>query len=430
MQNHLVSLAAAARKLILLLGVFACVPVAAEAPVKTIYTEKGKIYSAAGEQIVLRGFNEMFVWSQDKTGARWIPEMAQTGANSVRLVWDKDYPKTADLIALIERSIAHKMIAIPECHNATGKWGKDLDACVNFWNNPQLINAIQNNSRWTILNIANEAGDHAISNEEFVRYYTQAIHSLRAWGYTVPIMIDASSWGQNLAQLLATGPQLQQQDPLNNIIFSVHSYWSAADAIANYEKVARAAEQQGIAMIVGEGPSVTRVGQCDDPQPLPYLEGMKILQEHQVGWLNWSWGGMKNGDCDDFRYFDITREGRFGDWQHQPGANIVAHSAYSVMQTSTRPASFYPNKSISVSGVYIYADKQTVSVGDSTQLHILIAPSNASNQQYSLRLTGAKNAISLDRTNNRITALAPGKIDIEAVTHDGNLRWSTSIDVR
>ena len=48
------------------------------------------LFSAAGEKVILRGVNEMFVWSNDKSGIRLLPEIAQTGANCVRLVWTEE----------------------------------------------------------------------------------------------------------------------------------------------------------------------------------------------------------------------------------------------------------------------------------------------------------------------------------------------------
>jgi len=394
----------------------------------TIYVDGGGIFTAAAEPLVMRGFNEMFVWSNDKTGERWLPEMGKTGANSVRLVWDHQFPKD-ELVRLIENAIDHKMVAIPECHNATGKWGDALQACVDFWNNPVLLEAIERNRRWTILNIANEAGDHSISDEDFLATYSAAIQALRGWGYTVPIMIDASLWGQNVDQLLRVGPALLKADPLANVIFSTHSYWSADAAIANYKKVAVEAKKLGIAMIVGEGPSVTRVGQCDDPKPLPYLDGMKILEEHQAGWLNWSWGGMKNGDCDDFRYFDITRDGIFGDWWHEPGAQIVALSPYSVMQTSQRPASFYADGKVTVSGVYLHVNHVELKVGQVSEYQVILAPVNAKNKKFKLTLSGDPGVIKLDEKRQQLKALKPGKARLSAVAKDTSISWSVDLHI-
>ena len=42
--------------------------------------EDNKIFTACGEELVMRGVNEMFIWSQDKTGVTTLPEIAKTGA--------------------------------------------------------------------------------------------------------------------------------------------------------------------------------------------------------------------------------------------------------------------------------------------------------------------------------------------------------------
>lgn len=393
----------------------------------TLYVDDGNIYTAAGEKFVMRGFNEMFVWSDDRTGEKYLPEMAQSGANSVRLVWDHKANDMPGLRTLIENSIEHKMVAIPECHSATGKWGEALQKCIDFWNHPELIKTIEDNKRWAIVNIANEAGDHNVTDEQFSQVYKEAIISLREWGYTVPIMIDAAGWGQNVDQLLRVAPALQEHDPLKNLIFSTHSYWGPEEASANYHKVANAAEEQGVAMIVGEGPSVTRVGQCDDPKPLPYEEGMRILEEHEAGWLNWSWGGMKNGDCDDYLYFDIAKNGQFGHWWHTPGADIVALSSYGVMQTSERPPSFFPEGVIPVSGIYLHVEQLELAVGQQTDFQVIVAPVNAANKGYSLEISGDVDSFELNKSNNTLRALAPGEVTLRAVTEDGKLVWSQSL---
>jgi mannan endo-1,4-beta-mannosidase len=242
-------------------------------------------------------------------------------------------------------------------------------------------------------------------------------------------MIDASLWGQNVDQLLRVGPALLKHDPLGNVIFSTHSYWAHEQATDNYYKVAKKSKELGIAMIVGEGPSVTRVGQCDNPSPLPYLEGMKILQEHQIGWLNWSWGGMKNGDCDNFRYFDITKEGIFGQWWHQPGANIVALSPYSVMQTSHRPKSFFHDGNVKLSGIYINLEKTLLNRNEKTQFTVITAPANATNKKYTLGIDGNNGVIKLNEQSGQITALKSGKATITAKADDSGISWTTEIIV-
>ena len=97
----------------------------------TMYVNGRYLYSAAGEKVILRGMNEMYVWSSDQTGAWSLGEIAKTGANSVRLVWTEAYGNKTQLATLIKNCVDNKMIAIPESHDATGEWPK-LDVCINF----------------------------------------------------------------------------------------------------------------------------------------------------------------------------------------------------------------------------------------------------------------------------------------------------------
>jgi mannan endo-1,4-beta-mannosidase len=396
----------------------------------TIHVDaQGAIHTAAGERLVMRGLNEMFVWSNDPLGKTLIPQIDQTGSNALRLVWDHKVGTKADLLKLIDATIARKMVAIPECHNATGKWGEALQGCINFWNDPALIKGIEAQRRWTILNIANEAGDGKITDEDFLATYGAAVESLRRWGYTVPLMIDAAGWGQNIEQLLRVAPALLKRDPLRNLIFSAHSYWPADKALDHYRAAAGAAKALGVAVVVGEGPSVTRVGQCDDPKPLPYLEGMQILHEAGVGWLNWSWGGWPNGDCNNFKYFDIAEGGVFGKWPHEPGAQIVALSPFGLMQSSARPASFYADGIVRPSGVYVHVAKPALNVGETTAVTTLVAPANARNKAYSLKLSD-EGIARFDLDGRRLTALKPGKARLTATTHDGALSFSAEVEVK
>ncbi|WP_020208439.1 cellulase family glycosylhydrolase [Gilvimarinus chinensis] len=410
-----------------LLGLLTCA--ATVLAQETIYVDDGKIKTASGEILVMRGFNEMFVWSTDPTGERLIPEIAQSGANTLRLVWSYKNANTDDLESLVNRTVEHKMVPVVECHDATGKWGEELQKCVDFWKDPVVFETIESQKRWAILNIANEAGAHDINDQEFVKTYKKAISELRQRGYTVPIMVDAAVWGQDISQLIRTAPQLIEHDPLHNIIFSAHSYWPQEQALENYRLAAASASQHSIALIIGEGPSVTRVGQCENPKPLPYLEGMEILQNADIGWLNWSWGGMKNGDCDQYLYFDISEQGRFGRWTHEPGAQIVAMSPNSVMQTSKRPASFYPDGKVDVSGVYLHLENATVEVGETARYTALIAPVNAHNKNYSVVWSGDEETLLINSRDGTVTGKRPGQGELILTSEMGNLSWSVPVTV-
>ena len=95
-----------------------------------------------------------------------------------------------------------------------------------------------------------------------------------------------------------------------------------------------------------------------------------------------------------------------------------------------RPASFYSDEKIATSGIYAHLEKTIIRVGESTTLHVLVAPINASNSDYSISITGDKQAIKLDQHNQIITGLTTGSARITATTQGGDISWSTKIYVK
>src|SRR5262245_22790445 len=51
----------------------------------TYYVKAGKLYDPCGEQVILRGVNQLAQYI-DEAGAS-MPEIAKTGANAVRIFW-------------------------------------------------------------------------------------------------------------------------------------------------------------------------------------------------------------------------------------------------------------------------------------------------------------------------------------------------------
>jgi hypothetical protein len=387
----------------------------------TMYVEGRHLYTAAGEKVILRGVNEMFVWSDDPSGIRFIPEIAKTGANCVRLVWTEEYGQKEQLVELMERTIAHRMIAMPECHSATGAWDL-LDICINFWKDPVLREGIQRNRRWTLLNIGNEVGDGSVTAQQFSSEYKRAIDSLRSWGYTVPLVIDASTWGQNVDIIFSTWKEIQEHDPLHNILFSVHSYWSSTD---NYQRVATESINKGLPVFIGEGPSPTAYPNCTI---LDYAEGLEVAGQNEIGWLSWSWGGMPNGHC--VPNFDHTYDGIFGQWRTPYAEEMMVGHPFSLMRSAERPFSFYPNDSVEVSGIYLGPDITQMTVGDTLQTEVLVAPVNAVNPGYMIDITGDSEAVSLDPASGMLVARSAGIVLLEAVSMDNSsIRFTREIEV-
>lgn len=301
----------------------------------TMYTDRGRILTAAGEPVILRGVNEMFAWAEDPGGAHVIGEIAKTGANALRIVTTVETDPAA-LDAAIGRSIDHGMIPIPECHSATGRWDR-LPVCVDYWTRPDVADVLRRHERWVLLNIANEAGDSAVTADQFVDGYRAAIDRLRSAGLRVPLVIDGANWGRDHRVLLDRWPVLNRHDPLHRVIASTHTYWVGAQEARkdHYRQIIETVRGGEIPFIIGEGPTPSGW----DCSPSPYEWAMTELHRAGIGWLAWSWGAVSNGDCDDPNRYDMTRDGVFGHWETDAGRSLAVGHPASIRYTSRRPCS-------------------------------------------------------------------------------------------
>lgn len=293
------------------------------------------LFDANGEQVVLRGINEMFIWSDDPTGDTLMTEIAQTGANSVRILWlsdEEDSIATAEnLDKVIQNAINNGMFPMPELHGATGDFEK-LQSQVDYWVRPDVVEVLKKHEPHLLLNIANECGGHEVTAPEFLEGYQKAILRIRETGLKCPLVIDASGWGQDLDILLETGPTLLEYDTEGNLLFSVHIWWPADDGSTNrIKKELQKAVDMDLPLIVGEFAPMG-VG-CKEW--IDYNTIMNECQKHKIGWLAWSWGDVPNGDCS---LMDMTRGEKRGtyeglvDW----GLEIAVTHPQSIQKTSIR----------------------------------------------------------------------------------------------
>jgi mannan endo-1,4-beta-mannosidase len=296
---------------------------------------KGRfLYTAAGEKVILRGVNEMFIWSDNKTGEEILPEIARTGANSVRLVWTTEGdPLTLDI--LIRNCLQNQMIPIIELHDATGDWSK-LPVVIDYWLREDVKKIIKKYERWALVNIANEVGQENTSDSLFVTTYKSAITKLRNAGYQMPLIIDASQWGQDEKIILRNWRELLKHDKLNNIMFSVHTYWTDPQAEERLDNLVSKVVRNSIPLLFGEGPQPYG---WDCTTSFPYLHCIKKCKELEIGWLCWSWGAVRNGDCKNQGAFDMTRDGKFGNWNNDWGRLVAVDDPASIKNTSVRPKS-------------------------------------------------------------------------------------------
>lgn len=295
-----------------------------------------------GEKIVLRGVNEMFIWSSDKDGSKTFPEIAKTGANVVRIVWlddaDNASGTAADLDKIITNCIVNQMIPMPELHGATGEWDK-LSKMVDYWVRPDVVKVLKKHQRYLLLNIANEVGDWEVTDEQFRSEYAAAIKRIRDTGIKSPLVIDAAGWGQSIDMLQANAAYLQQADVLNNLLFSVHMWWAADDnATERIVSEIQESVEMELPLIVGEFAPMG-VG-CK--RGIDYKTIMEQCQRYEIGWLAWSWGLVNNSDCP---LMDMTSDEQSGLYEglHDWGLEVAVTDPNSIQKTAER-SSFIKNK--------------------------------------------------------------------------------------
>ncbi|MCF0216586.1 MAG: cellulase family glycosylhydrolase [Fibrobacteraceae bacterium] len=302
------------------------------------------LYSKDNEKVVLRGLNHMFIWT-DREG-KTIPEIAKTGANCVRIVWNTR-GRVSDLDNIISLCISNGMIPIPEIHDTTGNWDRLGDA-LDFWLRDETLQMISNHQEYLILNIGNEPGAQQQSEEEFFDTYNVIVTKMRAVGIRVPIMIDADEWGQSERNILSVGNRLLQTDPEHNLLFSIHMWWPTDrhDAVVTgFETVEKRitgvlekSVEKNLPLIVGEFAPVAAGG----ARSIPYKFIMAEAERLSIGWLAWSWG-PGNFDSPDM---DMTVHSSFNTlvgW----GKEVAVDSPLGIQNTSIIP-NFIQNKDFTI----------------------------------------------------------------------------------
>lgn len=283
------------------------------------------LYDKCGEKVILRGINKMIVWT-DINGASF-PEIAKTGANSVRIVWIT----TGDMAkfdAAIKACKDNKMIPMVELHDATGKWDQ-LSTCVNWWIKPEVVSVIQKHEEYLLINIANECGE-TVSETDFKAGYTSAITKMRTAGIHVPLIIDGAKYGQDIDILQATGPDLITTDPDHNLLLSVHMWWPVEYGWSDQKITDEVAQSvnMNLPLIVGEF-AHKGVG-CETN--INYKHIISECQKNEIGWLAWEWG-PGNSDCTEM---DMTTDNKFATLQGW-GLEVAMTDPNSIKNTAVRP---------------------------------------------------------------------------------------------
>jgi mannan endo-1,4-beta-mannosidase len=291
---------------------------------------KGRfLYDKDGEKTILYGVNKMIIWT-DIDGVPSYEEIAKTGANCVRIVWG--ISGTAEkLDKAIYNCRYNHMIPIIECHDATGDWSK-LQTIVDYWVRPDIVEVIKKHQEYLIVNIANECGQ-TVSDADFRAGYKLAVNRMREAGIHVPLMIDAPSYGQGIDSLQANGPYLIQNDPDQNLMFSVHMWWPYAwgyDEKRVKDEIKQSVDME-LPLVVGEFGH-----KWDDSANggIPYKTILEECYLNEVGYLPWEWGPGNNPQT----FLDMTTDGTFATLQGW-GLEVCITDKYSIKNIAVRPKS-------------------------------------------------------------------------------------------
>lgn len=359
------------------------------------------LYDRCGEKVILRGINKMIVWT-DIEGESF-PEIAKTGANSVRIVWVTT-GAVDKFDAAITKCRESNMIPMVELHDATGKWDS-LSFCVDWWVKPEVVDVIKKHEEYLLVNIANECGAN-VSNEDFKAGYTTAVSRMRKAGIRVPIVIDANNWGQGIDVLQATGPDLITSDPDHNIILSVHAWWPDVYGWNDQKIKDEFAEsvEKNIPLIVGEFGNTA--ANCEGE--INYKLIIEECQKNEIGWLAWSWG-PGNSDCETM---DMTTDSKYETLQGW-GLEVAVTDKNSIKNTSVIPKFMQTGvcegsdiKRFSVSVVATGRGKVTMdpvkAMVDSGQEITFTAAADENNEfmSWSGSATGSANPLTLTITEN------------------------------
>ncbi|SFR97281.1 X2-like carbohydrate binding domain-containing protein [Anaeromicropila populeti] len=292
------------------------------------------LYDNQGEKVILYGVNKMCTWT-DKDGDPSFKEISKTGANCVRITWSiSDTAK--DLDTVITNCRAQHMIPIIEVHDATGEWSK-LTSLVDYWVKSDIAEVLIKHQDYLIVNIGNEVGNGNITDTQFTDDYTTAVTRMRAAGINSTLMIDGSTWGQNINILQSCGPALIQADPNHNLLFSVHMWWPYMYGHTAQEVIDELNEsvEMNLPLVVGE---FGHEWEESEQGKIPYETIMEYCAKLNIGYIAWSWGPGNNPQT----FLDMTTDSTF-DTLNAYGTEVCLTSDYSIQKLAKRPDSMLTN---------------------------------------------------------------------------------------
>jgi mannan endo-1,4-beta-mannosidase len=266
------------------------------------FVSGGRLFDRLGADFVMRGINHPVAWFQG-TALAWMDEIATTGSNSVRIVWETNRGSPAIVRASIERAVELGMVPMIELHDITGSQNVDDPARMAQYYVDEMRDILLEFEPYLLVNIANEWGAFQTTDDAWVQAYRQAITVLRDGGINHTLVIDANDYGQRGSTIVAQGAGMLDYDPQHNILFSTHMYQSYENRQTILD-VVRGAQNAQLPLIVGEF-GFQHGNRNGQPIPVPYEVMLDEAARVGMGYLAWSW----TGNNQDVGYLDMTEDG-------------------------------------------------------------------------------------------------------------------------
>jgi poly(3-hydroxybutyrate) depolymerase len=330
----------------------------------TIHTEGNVIMSPCNQAFIPRGVNYSLAddWefpaniNGDPTHVNdeLSSEIIRANPNTVRIEWYANRaanwkPYTvADLDVVVTRFQDAGIVSVIGLHDLTcsDDYTRFNNTILPWWKQQSVRDLITRHKGFVIVNVANEFGhvnwasNASTAYTVWLNHYKDVITGLRNAGIQVPLMIDAPDCGQSLDIALRAGEALKAHDPMHNVIMSAHAYWYPDNAAAMEAKVQQITNAS-FPLVLGEIANIQdATGPCSNTIPA-YTSLLQSCQNHQVGWLAWTW---TDDFCEGISGRRISMNGRFTNLStygntivNDPGFGLMGHAARMAISCLSTP---------------------------------------------------------------------------------------------
>lgn len=247
----------------------------------TLHTSGRQLLDTCGNPFVTRGVEQIF-GNQLPQGNDWeglLEQIATSGVNAVRILAGTDTLGVDDVDRLLDIVAKHGMVAYVTPYGSNNmRWleGQDVRAMLAEHAKYILIDAF---------------GEPTFDDRaKFLADSTDAIRTVRSWGYEVPLTVTANQFGRDLPSLFELGEEIIAADPLHNTVLGWQAYWSSNNYYQEHygytlAQAVDAVAASGLPIQLG----LDRVTDFPSDATADFGTLMSATEANGVGWLWWDW---------------------------------------------------------------------------------------------------------------------------------------------